>query len=292
MKRRSAARTSTSSPRARSRASGSGGSARVLMTRCTCGGRWSSRNAIAVVDVRRRRRGGSRRGRGRRRPAATLSSLSSAGQHGRRSGAWPATRSRASAPAPTPGRPRVEGGEDVGPERRRRRCRRSSRDTHATRGRASPSAPPASAASSVVLPNPAGAETSSQPARRAAPEPLVEPRSRRPARAAAAGGRAWSRPGRAGISALRHLAGVRLAVSAARTCMRSPGRPKMLSTSAGPVAGAAEPVRHLGVELGRPHRARAPGPGRRGRAASARTARRATRSRRGCAASASTGRAG
>ena len=33
--------------------------------------------------------------------------------------------------------------------------------------------------------------------------------------------------------------------------MRSPGRPKMLSTSAGLVAGAAEPVRHLGVELGR-----------------------------------------
>ena len=37
----------------------------------------------------------------------------------------------------------------------------------------------------------------------------------------------------------------------ARTSMRSPGRPKMLSTSAGSVAGAAEPVRHLGVELGR-----------------------------------------
>ena len=45
--RRSAARTSTSSPRARSRASGSGGSARLAITRCSRGGRWSSRNAIA-----------------------------------------------------------------------------------------------------------------------------------------------------------------------------------------------------------------------------------------------------
>ena len=47
VKRRSAARTSTSSPRARSRASGRAGSARVLITRCTCGGRCSSRNATS-----------------------------------------------------------------------------------------------------------------------------------------------------------------------------------------------------------------------------------------------------
>ena len=46
VKRRSAARISTSSPRARSRASGSAGSARLAITRCSCGGRWSSRKAI------------------------------------------------------------------------------------------------------------------------------------------------------------------------------------------------------------------------------------------------------
>ena len=50
-----------------------------------------------------------------------------------------------------------------------------------------------------------------------------------PAPAAAAGGRTWSRRGRAGISA--PLARLR---EEARTCIRSPGRPKMLSTSAGP----------------------------------------------------------
>ena len=44
--RRSAARISTSSPRARNRARGNAGSARLAITRWTCGGRWSSRNAI------------------------------------------------------------------------------------------------------------------------------------------------------------------------------------------------------------------------------------------------------
>ena len=51
VKRRSAARISTSSPRARRRASGSAGSARVVITRCSCGGRCSSRNAHPVLDV-------------------------------------------------------------------------------------------------------------------------------------------------------------------------------------------------------------------------------------------------
>ena len=46
VKRRSAARISTSSPRPRNRASGNAGSARPAITRCTCGGRWSSRKAI------------------------------------------------------------------------------------------------------------------------------------------------------------------------------------------------------------------------------------------------------
>ena len=53
VKRRSAARSSTSWPRARSRASGSGGSLRLAITRCSVGGRWSSRNAIGSVHVRR-----------------------------------------------------------------------------------------------------------------------------------------------------------------------------------------------------------------------------------------------
>ena len=46
VKRRSPARSSTSWPRARSRASGSGGSLRLASTRCSAGGRWSSRNSI------------------------------------------------------------------------------------------------------------------------------------------------------------------------------------------------------------------------------------------------------
>ncbi len=45
VKRRSAARTSSRSPSARSDASGSGGSARVAITRRICGGRCSSRKA-------------------------------------------------------------------------------------------------------------------------------------------------------------------------------------------------------------------------------------------------------
>ena len=51
------------------------------------------------------------------------------------------------------------------------------------------------------------------------------------------------------------------------------------------VAGAAEPVRHPGVELGRPRRRRGPGRARPGRAASVRTGRRATRGPRACAGS-------
>ena len=52
VKRRSAARTSTSSPRARQRASGRSGSARVLSTTCTCGGRCSSRKVMPAAIVR------------------------------------------------------------------------------------------------------------------------------------------------------------------------------------------------------------------------------------------------
>ena len=50
VKRRSAARSSSSSPRARRRATGSGGSARVVMATPASAGRWSSRNVISVVD--------------------------------------------------------------------------------------------------------------------------------------------------------------------------------------------------------------------------------------------------
>ena len=46
VKRRSAARTSRSSPRARKPASGHGGSARLATTRCSCAGRCSTRNSI------------------------------------------------------------------------------------------------------------------------------------------------------------------------------------------------------------------------------------------------------
>ena len=50
MKRRSAARTSVSSPRARQRGSGSSGSARVQITRRICSGRWSTSRGNTVVD--------------------------------------------------------------------------------------------------------------------------------------------------------------------------------------------------------------------------------------------------
>ena len=49
--RRSAARISSSSPRARRRANGSGGSARLVTTSCTWSGRWSSKRDQPVVDV-------------------------------------------------------------------------------------------------------------------------------------------------------------------------------------------------------------------------------------------------
>ena len=53
VKRRSAARISTSSPRARSLASGSAGSARVASTRCTWAGRCSSEVGHADLDLGR-----------------------------------------------------------------------------------------------------------------------------------------------------------------------------------------------------------------------------------------------
>ncbi len=50
VKRRSAARSSVNWPRARNRARGSAGSSRVAMTRCTWGGRCSTRKARRIVD--------------------------------------------------------------------------------------------------------------------------------------------------------------------------------------------------------------------------------------------------
>ena len=47
VKRRSAARSSVSCPRLRSRARGNGGSERVAITRCSRSGRWSRRKATA-----------------------------------------------------------------------------------------------------------------------------------------------------------------------------------------------------------------------------------------------------
>ena len=50
VKRRSAARSSVNWPRARSRARGRGGSSRVAMTRCICGGRCSSKKGKGLVN--------------------------------------------------------------------------------------------------------------------------------------------------------------------------------------------------------------------------------------------------
>src|SRR5262249_6238489 len=50
VKRRSRLRSSTSSPRARSRASGKAGSDRVLIARCTCGGRGAGRNTMPARE--------------------------------------------------------------------------------------------------------------------------------------------------------------------------------------------------------------------------------------------------
>ena len=53
VKRRSPARSSASWPRARSLASGSGGSLRLASTMCSAGGRWSSRNSHRPVHLGR-----------------------------------------------------------------------------------------------------------------------------------------------------------------------------------------------------------------------------------------------
>ena len=163
-------------------------------------------------------------------------------------------------------------------------CRsRSSNDTQAT-GRAIAAV---HAVTSVVFPNPAGAETTVRGASAAWVNRPVEPG---PGHLVAA--QPWTQQLRR-HQRLTHprspcqCAGA-TSSRCACTCIRSPGRPKMLSTSAGLFAGAAEPVRHLGVELGRLSDAEDEVLVAEHRAASAPTARRATRTRRGCAASAST----
>ena len=158
VKRRSAARTSTSSPRARSRASGRGGSARLAITRCSCGGRWSSRKAIAVVDLARLDdvvvvedqhdvtvdgpevvdEGGEHRL--HRQRLGCLEEVERAGAH-----------RRGQRPQP---------GDDVGPEVRRVVVARVQGQPRGRALRPSAGVAASHSVSSVVLPKPAGADTS------------------------------------------------------------------------------------------------------------------------------------
>ena len=116
VKRRSAARISTSSPRARNRASGNAGSARLAITRWICGGRCSSRNAMPVQHVARVddvvvvehqddivRDGAEIVEQSRQEPL--------------RSAAGATAGARAHL-APTPGHRRLQRGDQVGPEQR------------------------------------------------------------------------------------------------------------------------------------------------------------------------------
>ena len=140
----------------------------------------------------------------------------------------------------------VEGGEHVRPERRRRSLSPASRDSHATRGPGSlPAAPASQAASSVVFPKPAGAETRSARVRRVPRTwSLSRGRGTSPCH-----GRGWK--SLVSSRAMRHRA---------PRSLRSPGAGPHVHALTGtaedaqhlgrPVAGAAEPVRQLGVELG------------------------------------------
>ena len=157
VKRRSAARTSTSSPRARSRASGRAGSARVLITRCTCGGQVLDQER----DVARDRRAVGEvvvvEDQVDARPAVRSSSLSTVARTVSIGGCGALQeRQRAGADA---GRRGVQRGHHVGPERRRAAAR-SPPGTPTRRGVRGRGRPSAQAASRVVLPKPGGAETS------------------------------------------------------------------------------------------------------------------------------------
>ena len=294
--RRSAARTSVRSPRARSRASGSAGSARVLMTSRSCGGSRSSRKAMPgwmlralgqvvvvedEVDV----------------VGEDAQLVEDRGEHGLDRLAR--ARAAPSAAAPVPGRGAVECGEDVGPERRRARGRPRRGRPRRTRGATSSPAsrparwPAAWSCRTPPGPRPGSAGCDGLRGRGRGAAGAAARRARR-------GGRTWSRPARP-ASRLPPVPSLNpsavdvppaLWPRAARSCIRSPGRPKMLSTSAGPSPVLPNQCGSLGVELGRlaglehqvlvaldePHPAG--------------SARRATRSRRGCAASASTGPSG
>ena len=141
-------------PRARSRASGSGGSARVVIARVTCGGRLSSRKVTASwtsarvddVVVVQREHG---------RPGQGVEVVDEAGQHVLRAGGPVALeqrrRVRAQARVGQPGRPRRGG-----LRKRRTSASPASSESQATR------ALPAEShwVRSVVLPKPAGAATS------------------------------------------------------------------------------------------------------------------------------------
>ena len=132
VKRRSAARISTSSPRPRSEPSGNAGSARVVITRCSCGGR-CSRGTPSRPGCRSRRRRGSRRAPARCRAAAALRSLSKRGKDRCRSavvGATPAARAQSRRPRAPPSA-----------ARRSRRARRTRPGCRLGRARATPRSP-------------------------------------------------------------------------------------------------------------------------------------------------------
>ena len=162
---------------------------------------------------------------------ATLSSLSRRGEHhlDRR---LARLRGASSARRPHAGHGTLQRGQHVRPERRS--GRRSPLDRDDT-----PARPPrradrcSHAASSVVLPNPAGAETSVSGASAAWANRSV---SRGPGHQAAA--QPWAQTASSPPADSRHPRSPRQRAGAdgsrcACTCIRSPGRPKMLSTSAG-----------------------------------------------------------
>ena len=153
--RRSAARTSTRSPRTRSRASGSAGSARVARTRCAFGGRWSTRNSIPPrtcgASIAWTSSSTSTMSSG-----TALRSLSRGARTASIEGAADSSAARARSPIPgaTPRSAAItcaqNGATWLSPP---------SRESHAVRCRRSV-ADDSHSASAVVLPNPAGADTS------------------------------------------------------------------------------------------------------------------------------------
>src|SRR4051794_28577542 len=152
VKRRSAARTSVSCPRARNRGRASAGSARVLITSRSWVGRWLRRKLIPGWTPGPSARGESSSTRGTS-PGSTLSSLSSP-PRSCSVGCCPASSS-ARAPAPTPGTARSRAATTYA-QKVVASWSPSSRETQAMAREASGSAN--QLRRSAVFPNPAGAE--------------------------------------------------------------------------------------------------------------------------------------